>query len=330
MTGALLTLPSVDPKVDPGQPTLSSDMPGSPDPGTVDTFAEVNSHLWRLFALARSKSHILPLARNQIGALSTELRRSHGPTVRQHLCALMGDLLQLTGEIFFDGDRYTDAAHCYTLAATAGREAGAFDLWSCAMVRHAFVEIYERRFGKAVPMLELATALARRGDPMLSTRHWVAGVQAEAFAGLGNVAACERALEGAERVRGLAGSVHNGGWLRFGASRLAEDRGRCYVMLGRFNEAESVLAEVLPGVRTERRRASVLTDLAAIGVYRRDPEQVVARASDALAIARRSGSGVVSRTVGGLRPHLAPLLADPRIQRLDDQIAALRVEGPGR
>ena len=33
-------------------------------------------------------------------------------------------------------------------------------------------------------MLELAAALARRGDPALSTRHWVAAVQAETFAGL--------------------------------------------------------------------------------------------------------------------------------------------------
>jgi hypothetical protein len=54
------------------------------------------------------------------------------------------------------------------------------------MTRHAFIEMYERRFDKASPMLELAARLARRGDGALSTRYWVFSVQAQAFAGLGN------------------------------------------------------------------------------------------------------------------------------------------------
>ena len=34
--------------------------------------------------------------------------------------------------------------HCYTLAATASNEADAFDLWACAITRHAFIEMHEQ------------------------------------------------------------------------------------------------------------------------------------------------------------------------------------------
>jgi hypothetical protein len=96
---------------------------------------------------------------------------------------------------FSDNSQYTDAAHCYTLAATASKEAGAFDLWACAMIRHAFISVYERQFNKAAPMLELAVGLAHRGDGTLSTLHWGSAVQARALAGLGELDSCRRALD---------------------------------------------------------------------------------------------------------------------------------------
>jgi hypothetical protein len=74
--------------------------------------------------------------------------------MHQRLCALAGDLFQLAGEILFDADQYADAAHCYSSAASASKEAGAFDLWACAMTRHAYIAIYERRFDSALPMLD--------------------------------------------------------------------------------------------------------------------------------------------------------------------------------
>lgn len=96
-----------------------------------------------------------------------------------------------------------------------------------SMTRHAFIAVYERKFDEAAPMLELAAGLARRGDSALSTRHWVSVVQAETFAGLGAFGACQQALDDADHVRELHRPVHNGGWLRFDGSRLAEERGTC-------------------------------------------------------------------------------------------------------
>jgi hypothetical protein len=189
------------------------------------------------------------------------------------------------------------------------------------LTRHAFIAVYERRFAEAATMLDLAATLARRDDPAMSTRHWIAVVQAETFAGLRDLNSCQRALDTAAEV--LEGPVHNGGWLRFDSSRLAEERGTCYVTLGRHDLAETALVDTLQGTLTSRRKASVLTDLAMIGVHRRDPDQVVTYADAVLATARQTGSGVVARKLRGLQPHLGPLLPDQQIQRLDAEITNL-------
>ncbi|MGH3222563.1 MAG: helix-turn-helix domain-containing protein [Streptosporangiaceae bacterium] len=293
------------------------------DAEALAELAALNTHLWRVFVLSKSKSLVFPIVRDQLGVMTGYLRSPASPAAYQQLCALAGDLFQLAGEILFDGNKYTDAAHCYTLAATASREAGAHDLWACALTRHAFIAVYERAFGNAVPLLEMASALARRGDAALSTRHWVSVVQAHAFAGLGDMSACQAALDAAEQVRALQGELHNGGWLRFDGSRLAEERGACYVELERPDLAESALADALGGKLSARRRGILLTDLAVIGAQRSDPAQVAAHGAVALEVAAQTGSGVIARKLAGLQAHLGPLLADRRVRELDQQITAL-------
>ncbi|WP_326569461.1 hypothetical protein VSH64_48335 [Amycolatopsis rhabdoformis] len=190
-------------------------------------YDRLNAQLWQVFSRSKSKQLALPVVRKQLGVLTAALQQRQTSAVRRQLCMAAADLFQLCGEIFFDGDQYTDAAQRYALAASASKEAAAFDLWACAMTRHAFIGVYERQFDQAAPLLEGAASIARRGDPELSTRHWVAAVQAQTHAGLGNLAACEQSLATAEEVTSLDGSVRTSGWLRFEGSRLAEERGTC-------------------------------------------------------------------------------------------------------
>src|SRR5213595_1217203 len=58
---------------------------------------------------------------------------------------------------------------------------------------HAYLDVYERRYQLATHTLSAAARIARRGDSALSTRHWVASVQVEAYADLGDLTSCERA-----------------------------------------------------------------------------------------------------------------------------------------
>jgi transcriptional regulator with XRE-family HTH domain len=322
-SGLVLATSSIADHLDVERMDYFASRPSRLDAETVEEYAALNSHLWRVFASIKSKGVTLPLVQDQLDVLTSSLQEVRGPAMRQLLCALTSDLFQLAGEIFFDGSRYTDAATCYALAATAAKEADAFDLWACAMVRHAFIDVYERRFDKAVPVLQLAAGLAGRGDDTLSTRHWVNAVRAQALAGLDDVDGCQQALDSAEEVHGLNGDVQNGGWLRFDGSRLAEERGTCYVELRRPDLAEASLSDALRQKLSLRRRGIVLTDLAMVGAQRRDPDHIVMYADGALDAAHHSGSGVIARKLQGLRLDLAPFLSDSRVRHLDKQIMAL-------
>jgi transcriptional regulator with XRE-family HTH domain len=287
-------------------------------------YEALNAHLWQMYALSTSKRLVYPLVRQQLGLLTQSLERAHTEATHQRLCVLAGDLFQLAGEIFFDGNRYTDAAYCYTLAANACKEAGAYDLWACALTRHSFISMYERRFSRVTSILDAASLVAKHGNSQLSTRYWVAAVQAEAYAGLGDYEACNRALDTAEQVRTLSGDSKLSGWLRFDGSRLAEERGTCYIALDKPELAEAALSEALAQGVSLRRRGSVLSDLAMLGIQRHDVEQVVHYGGQAVELAQQTGSrGYIGRKLQGLQGQLAPLLSDPRLSRLNDQIASL-------
>ncbi|MEW2114864.1 helix-turn-helix transcriptional regulator [Streptomyces sp. NPDC005474] len=294
--------------------------------GVPADFARMNSHLWQVYQLARSKGSVYLVVRDQLTTLNEALaanRRNARP-----LLSAAADLFQLAGEVAFDGNRYSDAAAAYSLAASVSRDASAYDLWACALVRHAYVDMSEQHYRQAAQMLGVAERLANRGDSNLSTRHWVASVQAEAYAGLGDMAACERAMDQAETVRDLTADSANGGWLRFDGARLAEERGSRYVQLGRLDLAEKSLKDALEQTalvsgQSYRRRGAVLTGLAAIGAKRRDIEQVVEYGREAIALARSSGSGYVARRLQALCDEFGPLSRDPRVAELRAEIAVL-------
>ncbi|MGW1228226.1 helix-turn-helix domain-containing protein [Streptomyces sp. NPDC002530] len=294
--------------------------------GTPADFTRMNSHLWQVYRLARSKGTVYPVVRDQLATLNEALADHHGRA--RPLLTAASDLFQLAGEVAFDGNRYADATASYALAASISKDAQDYDLWACALVRHAYVDMSEKRYRQAAQMLCAAERLARRGDRDLSTRHWVASVQAEAYAGLGDLDACERAMDQAETVRELTPVGAHGGWLRFDGARLAEERGSRYVQLGRLDLAEEALTDALEQTalasgQSYRRRGAVLIDLAAIGLKRRDAEQVVAYGGEALGLARASASGYVARRLHTLSVEFGPLGRDRRVAELAAEIAAL-------
>jgi hypothetical protein len=72
-----------------------------------------------------------------------------------------------------------------------------------------------------------------------------------------------------------------------------------------------------------RRRGAILADLAVTGAQRRDVEQLVKYATEAVELVRQTGSGYIGRKLGALRPHLASVASDPRVRQLPEQTAAL-------
>ncbi len=317
IAGTLVTLPQMGAR-EPGAVVRPAEA------GDLDQYEQFNARLWQVFALSKSKRLVYPMVREQLAQLTTSLEQANTQATHRRLCLMLGDLFQLAGEVFFDSNRYTDAAYCYTLAASASKEADAHDLWACALTRHAYVGMYERRYDQAASILGAASRVADAGDGHLSTRHWVSAVQAQAFAGVGDLDSCDRALDAADQVRTLNGPVTNSGWLRFDGSRLAEERGTCYLRLGRADRAETALYEALNQSISLRRRGSILADLAILGVQRRDLDQLVEYGDDAVDLAEQTRSaGYLGRKLQTLQVQLTPFIADSRVVQLDRRIAQL-------
>lgn len=322
LAGSLITVPLSLSDIDFDRMEYAAQHPGRLDSATLDNYATINRDLWRAYSNASAKNCVMPAVREHLTAVVASLEKPLDSSVRDRLNKLASDIFQLCGEIMFDSNRYADAAHCYALATNACKEANAFDLWACAMTRHAFIGIYEERHRNARVLLSGAQRLADKGDPQLSTRHWVAAVQAQAHAGLGEFDACQRALDRAEQVGRLtAPTPTSGGWLRFEGSRLDEERGACYVQLRRPHLAEPVLTKALRQPISIRRRGSVLTDLAHAGAQRGDVDQVLMYGAAALDTMRQTGSaGFLGRKLSALPSQLAAHLGDSHVQYLVTQI----------
>jgi len=290
---------------------------------SIEQHGAHNAQLWRLYDTAQVKASMLPLVQNQLGVLTSRVAQARTVKARRQLSGFLADLLQLAGEISFDANHYTDAAHCYNLAATASKEAGHYDMWACSLIRHSFIPLYDRQFANALPMLQAATCLAERGDSQLPTRQWASTVTAQVHAGLGDLASCQRALDHAETVRDLPAPTHTMGWLRFAGSRLAEERGTCLVELHQYVQAETSLTEALHLGSSGRRTGSINTDLAMIGARLRDADRVTTYAGQAISAARQTKSGYVAKKLAGLQPHLDPLLGNRAVRQLGEQITHL-------
>lgn len=274
------------------------------------------------YSRATTKLTVYPMVQDRLGVLIDQLHSTSSSAAHRRLCTLVCELFQLAGEIFFDADRYGDAAHCYALAASAGREAGAYDQWACALTRQAFVSIYDHRYPDALSILSAADRLASRGDSLLATRDWIAAVRAEAFAGIGDLDGCNRSLDVAEQVSYRSVASSPGGWLRFDGRHLGEERGTCYRTLGQTDLAADALTAVLNERLSLRRQGSILTDLAAIEIDRRDTDAVLTHARAAVNIAERThSSGYVGRKLHRLQNQLEPALADHRLAELNTQIS---------
>ncbi|XVU29048.1 transcriptional regulator [Actinoplanes sp. CA-054009] len=292
--------------------------------GDLKELREFNTHLWQIFGLATSKHLVYPLAQDQLQVLIDRLDAARSEAEHRQLCILASELFQLTGEIFFDSDLYADATHCYNMAASAAKEAGAYDQWACALTRNGYVSLYHQQYDQAARILHAAGRIAARGDSQLATRYWVASVQAQAAAAQQHVEGFEQAWSLAEQITGVRHLVNPGGWLRFDGSRLDEERGACQLTLGQSELAAGALGNALQRSVSPRRRSSLLVDLGVVGLRRHDADEVLQHAHAAVDIAEESRSpGYLGRRLRSLQAQLDPFMSDPRIVSLDDRITAV-------
>jgi tetratricopeptide (TPR) repeat protein len=277
------------------------------DEETLRDLETMNAHYWSVYRLSSSKGLVLDGVLKQLRMLVGMLKVSHVTNLHTWLCRVKSDLSQLAGEIFFDANDYDTAQSCYVFSATAAKEATAYDLWACALIRHSFLPIFDEQHVEALPLLHRAKRLAQRGDQSLATRFWVEAVSADAQSGIGNVTLCRKSLDLAQEVTTLPNTSSNGGWLRFDGTRLSEQRGVCYTNLGESRLAELALQEALSQQNNAgRRKAIILTNLVKVALQQDEVEHACTLMDEVIDIAMKKPSGVISKGIFNVGTQLAP------------------------
>ncbi len=321
VAGAALFLPF--PELDWEKIEQTFTRPSQLDEAGLRDLEAICTYYWSIFKVAFSKKDVLDGVLGQLKTFIGLIKSSHPASTHRRLCTLASNLSQLAGEIFFDMNEYDSAQSCYTFAASAAKEAKNHDLWACALVRHAFILIYSRQYHDALPLLQGAEKVAQQGDTSLATRYWVAAVSAEAYAGAGNLPACQKFLDLAEGVNSLDGSVDKG-WLRFEGSRMSEQRGACFVKLKEPALAMPVLLEALTSSSlSHRRRGIIFTDLALASLQQGKVDQACFYANEVSQIALNRPSGVLIKGIYGLRTQLEPFAQTNAVKQLDQRINLL-------
>ncbi len=319
IAAGILVLPGIDwERIDRALST-----PSLLDKAGLRDLEAINHHYWRVYRNSSAKVTVLDGVLGHLKTLIGMLRTSNSTPLHRGLSVLACDLAQLAGEIFFDNNDYETAQSCYTFAAAAAKEATHYDLWACALVRNAFLPIYDKHYQDALLLLYQAEHIAARGDTALVTRYWVTAVSAEAHAGAGNLSACQKELDLADEVLGIQNG-ENGGWLRFDGARLSEQRGTCFVGLKQPDLALPALDEALVQHSTPtRRRGMVLNDLAQAVLQQRNIEQACIYAHEVIEIVLQGSSGMLKKKLYVLRAQLEPFAQADAVKQLDQHLNML-------
>ena len=301
---------------------VSIDKSMSVDDTLIHSLETINSHYWELFMIAVPKSSILEGVLGQLKMQIQFLKGICTPRIRQRLYTLASSTSQLAGEIFFDMHDHNVAQSCYVFAASSAKEAKTFDLWASALVRHSYLPIFEERYENAIPLLEQAEVLARRGDSTIPTRYWAAATYAEAEAGRGKLEACQNAFERAQGINGL--TVLPPAWIRFDETRVPALQGACYVRMQRPDLADTLLQQALQqSAKTSRRHAMILSDLAFSALQQADIEKACMYAEKAIPLTTQSASGFLRNNMLKIHKKLAPFSAMEAVKRLENRMFAL-------
>jgi transcriptional regulator with XRE-family HTH domain len=244
--------------------------------------------------------------------------------LRRRLAAITGETAGHAAWLCHDLGDQDSAARYYAVADFATREASDPALDAYIRGFRSLVTASQGQVREALGLAQGAAATAQRtATATATTRAWLAGLEAQAFACANDRKACYGALRRAETALGQARREEDPAWMYgFDHARLLALAGACYGQLGRTAAAERTLREALEafGPERTRRRAEVLVNLARVRAQQHDVEEAAGLAREALGIAVETGSTSGIQRVHRFRPELARWNGTRAVTALDEHL----------
>jgi transcriptional regulator with XRE-family HTH domain len=312
--------------------------PSSIDETTLNYFEARTAGYWqdRHGALVASRD-LLSYVLEHLQRVITLLEGSQFPSIRTRLCCIASGIAQLAGHLFFDMNEFARARNFHQVAITAAREGENQALEAVAWGRMSFTWTYSGNAPEALRCIQEARCLAT-GNVNTTVRAYLAAVEAEIQATLGNSEACLKAIEIAECVEDQRYPKEEMYWLHFDRSRLAGYQGTCFRRLYHpedvrthylLEKAQKALTDALTLLDPARvqRRPALLIDIAGTYAQGGDAEGACVHAIQSLSIMAQTKSHTVARRLFTLRQDLEPWKDSRYVRDMDQQMESLI--GPG-
>ncbi len=271
--------------------------------------------------------NLLSYVTEDLQRITALLEGSLPPTLRMRLCSIVGNAAMLVGELHYDMGNQAQARLSQELAITAAREANNRALEAVAWARHSFAWTYDGNAFEAYNSIRQARHLAGSVNSMI--RPWLAAVEAEIQAHLGNREACLAALNEAAQVEDQEDCQAECYWTHFDRSLYAGYQGVSFLRLSSFGHedliqnAQIVLLDALKMLDSsmKRRQPTLLVDLAGTYVQQHNIEQACDCALKAMQIATQINSNISLQRLLTLRSSLEPWKETGYVQKFDKAIS---------
>ncbi len=306
--------------------------PSRTDEETLAALEAITQNCWSVYRATTTKIDLLS---GVVGHLQTVRRLlHHAPSGRaeQRIWSMVSHTAQIAGEVVFDVQDCDLANEYYQLAIDSAQLAGDTALRAVALGRQGFLPVYQREFGEALPILEEAAKTAlHTATP--TARAWIAMMQAEAFANLGEAEACRRVIGYAEDTLAQARPKEDTLGTGFTYLTLVGYRGICHLRLREADATRRKDAELAQQsfeesltafVQPTRRRAMLLSDLATSLAYQGKVEEACSIATECLALAGQTRSTRAIQRLSAFQRSLAPQRHEACVKEFRRQLRDLQ------
>lgn len=308
--------------------------PSTIDERTLNYFELRTEGYWQdRHSAALASSDLLSYVLEHLQRVITLLEVPLYPSIRVRLCNIASGIAQLAGHLLFDMGEFDRARNFHQTAVTAAREGENQALEAVAWGRMSFTWTYGGNQLEALRCIQQARRLAE-GNVNTTVRAYLAAVEAEIQAILGDSETCLKALDIAEQVEDRQHPREETYWLRFDRSRFVGYRGTCFRRLYNpanvrthsfLDEAQKSLTDALALLDPKKiqRRPALLIDIASTYAQQGDVEGAYENAILSLSTLTQIKSQTLAKRLFSLRQELEPWKDTQHVKNLDQQMASL-------
>lgn len=283
----------------------------------LEELEAITTSYWRL--CANTSLDLLGSLSEHFRTVVNSLQKVLPHTTAQRLCSLAGEIAQILGKTLFDLHEFTLAWSYYMFSLKAAQAASNHDLWATGIGRMILLLIYWERPQNALPLLQEVRQLNIQNTRIVC---WLAAVEAEVHAYLGNAESCDAALKRAKDSSKNEPFGEDQYATGFSPSRLAGYEGACFVRLHQPDRALSALQEALALLDPQaiRRQSTLLSDMGIAYAQQGNIQQACQLAVQALFITQQTKSRSVLERVRTVRTTLEAWKETDEVQYLEKQL----------